>query len=145
MKYIYQQKAWPNFSWNSEELQFLLGNVRALQGRLSGKLEALGFPLKEEAILSTLSMDILKSNEIEGEILSDTQVRSSVARRLGMNVAGMVPSTSFDFTSLADPTTKENIEEPNGRGVFLMHKPATKVTYLDHRRIVNMEFKLKRR
>lgn len=93
MKYIYQQKSWPQFSWNSEELQFLLGNVRALQGRLSGKLEALGFPLKEEAILSTLSMDILKSNEIEGELLSDTQVRSSVARRLGMNVAGMVPST----------------------------------------------------
>ena len=50
----------------------------------------------------------------------------------------------FDFNSLADPTTKENIEEPNGRGVFLMHKLATKVTYLDHGRIVNMEFKLKK-
>jgi Fic family protein len=91
-KYIYQYDNWPNFTWNEQEIQVILGKVRHLQGKLSGKMSALGFSLKAEALLSTLTLDVLKSSEIEGELLNYEQVRSSVARRLGMEYAGMVNS-----------------------------------------------------
>ena len=67
--YIYQTKDWPNFTWNNGKLLTLLVNVRHLQGRLLGQMGSLGFKLKEEAVLSTLTLDVLKSTEIEGEIL----------------------------------------------------------------------------
>ncbi len=91
-RYIYQKPNWPNFTWDNERLLVLLGEVRHMQGRLLGRMEALGFELRDEATLSTLTMDVLKSSEIEGEFLQPEQVRSSVARRLGMDVAGMVYS-----------------------------------------------------
>jgi Fic family protein len=91
-RYIYQKPNWPNFTWNNERLLVLLGEVRHMQGRLLGRMEALGFELRDEATLSTLTMDVLKSSEIEGEFLQPDQVRSSVARRLGMDVAGLVYS-----------------------------------------------------
>jgi Fic family protein len=91
-KYIYQYSSWPNFTWNEKETQVILGKVRHLQGRLMGKLSALGFSLKEETMLSTLTLDVVKSSEIEGELLNYEQVRSSIARRLGMEYAGMVYS-----------------------------------------------------
>ncbi len=90
--YIYQLKAWPDFSWDQEELSELLACVRHRQGRLLGRMEALGFHLQEEAVLATLTQDVLKSSEIEGEILDRDQVRSSIARRLGMEIAGIVPA-----------------------------------------------------
>ncbi|MVT08577.1 Fic family protein [Chitinophaga tropicalis] len=90
--YIHQLKDWPDFYWDSEELSFLLAEVRHRQGRLLGRMEGLGFSLQEEASLQTLTMDVLKSSEIEGEILNPEQVRSSIARRLGMDIAGLVPS-----------------------------------------------------
>jgi len=90
--YIYQKKAWPNFTWNQEELAFTLGKVRHLQGKIMGKMEALGFHLREEAVLETLTLDVLKSSEIEGELLSPEQVRSSIARHLGMDISGLVRS-----------------------------------------------------
>lgn len=90
--YIYQTKEWPNFTWDNEKLLALLANVRHLQGRLLGRMENLGFKLKEEAMLSTLTLDVLKSTEIEGDILNKDQVRSSIARRLGMEVSGLVDS-----------------------------------------------------
>jgi Fic family protein len=90
--YIHQNKAWPNFTWDEKALSKLLTNVRHKQGRLLGKMEGLGFSLKEEATLQTLTQDVLKSSEIEGEILNPDQVRSSIARRLGMEVAGLIPS-----------------------------------------------------
>jgi len=70
----------------------LLADVRHLQGRLLGQMENLGFKLKEEALLSTLTLDVLKSTEIKGEILNKDQVRSSIARRLGLEVSGLVDS-----------------------------------------------------
>lgn len=70
----------------------LLANVRHLQGRLLGQMESLGFKLKEEAVLSTLTLDVLKSTEIEGEVLNKDQVRSSIARKLGLEVSGLVDS-----------------------------------------------------
>lgn len=91
-RYIHQIASWPAFEWNHEKLSQPLAEVRYQQGRLIGRMEALGFNLQAEAMLQTLTLDILKSNEIEGEILNSDQVRSSIARHLGMDVAGMVPS-----------------------------------------------------
>ncbi|MCK5022793.1 MAG: Fic family protein [Candidatus Aenigmarchaeota archaeon] len=92
VKYIYQYNNWPHFTWNEQEIQVILGKVRHLQGKLFGQMSALGFSLKEEAMLSTLTLDVLKSSEIEGEELNYEQVRSSIARRLGIDYAGMIYS-----------------------------------------------------
>lgn len=90
--YIYQKEGWPDFKWDNEKLFSLLGEVRNLQGKLVGKMESLGFDLRNEATLETLTLDVLKSTEIEGEILNPEQVRSSLARRLGMDISGLIPS-----------------------------------------------------
>ncbi len=94
-KYIYQYDNWTNFTWNDREIQPLLGKVRNLQGRIFGKISSFGFSLKEETMLSTLTLDVLKSSEIEGETLNYEQVRSSIARRLGLDYAGMVYSDRY--------------------------------------------------
>ncbi len=91
-KYIYQYSNWPNFTWDEKEIQGLLGKVRHLQGKLFGQMSTLGFSIKEETMLSTLTLDVLKSSEIEGEILNYQQVRSSIARKLGIDYAGMIYS-----------------------------------------------------
>jgi Fic family protein len=90
--YIYQHPTWPAFTWQHERLEPLLGAVRHQQGRVLGHMEALGFSLQAEALLQTLTLEALKSSEIEGEVLPSEQVRSSLARRLGMDVAGLVPA-----------------------------------------------------
>ncbi|MDL2312969.1 DUF4172 domain-containing protein, partial [Bacteroidales bacterium OttesenSCG-928-B11] len=92
VKYIYQQNDWPNFTWDSGKLATILGRVRNLQGKLMGKMSSLGFSLKAEASLTTLTLDVIKSSEIEGEKLNYEQVRSSIARKLGIDVAGLVLS-----------------------------------------------------
>jgi Fic family protein len=91
-KYIHQLADWPNFVWQQEKLSKLLLDVHRSQGRLIGRMEALGFALRSEAVLKTLTLDVLKSSEIEGELLNSDQVRSSIARRLGMEIAGLIPS-----------------------------------------------------
>lgn len=88
--FIHQQNDWPQFRWNIDEILSLLSEARNLQGRLLGKMESLGFELRNEALLETLTLDVLKSSEIEGEILNQDQVRSSIARRLGVEIAGSV-------------------------------------------------------
>jgi len=92
MRYIHQLNNWPKFIWDDQQIMPLLGRVRNTQGRLIGRMESLGFPLRSEAILQTLTLDVLKSSEIEGEILNPAQVRSSIARRLGMDIAGLISS-----------------------------------------------------
>ena len=92
-KYIYQYSNWPHFTWNDQEIQALLGRVRYLQGKLLGQMSSVGFSLKEETLLTTLTLDVLKSSEIEGEILNYEQVRSSIARQLGLEYVGMVYSS----------------------------------------------------
>jgi Fic family protein len=67
--YIYQKSAWPNFVWNNDELMSLLSEARNLQGRLIGKMESLGFELRDEALLDTMTLDVLKTSEIECDIL----------------------------------------------------------------------------
>lgn len=89
IKYIYQYSNWPNFTWAEKEIQVILGKVRHLQGKIFGQVNALGFSIKEETMLTTLTLDVLKSSEIEGEVLNYQQVRSSIARRLGLEYAGM--------------------------------------------------------
>lgn len=90
--YIYQREEWPEFQWDSEAISEPLAAVSRRQGRLIGRMEALGFNLREEAVLRTLTQDVLKSSEIEGEILDPDQVRSSIARRLGMDIGALTPA-----------------------------------------------------
>ncbi len=89
--YIHELQDWPQFSWNQEQIATLLVSVRYQQGRLIGQMEALGFPLRQEAVLQTITADVLKSSEIEGEKLDAEQVRSSIARHLGMDIGALKP------------------------------------------------------
>lgn len=91
--WMHEHQDWPNFTWNDQILSFKLSDLRYRQGRLLGKMEALGFELKQEATLRTLTNDVVKSSAIEGEVLNPDEVRSSIARRLGINIAGLIPST----------------------------------------------------
>lgn len=91
-RYIYQRKDWPKFHWDSQQLTVPLANIYHRQGYLLGRMSDLGFNLRSEALLQTLTLDVLKSSEIEGEILDSDQVRSSIARRLGLHIAGLIPA-----------------------------------------------------
>jgi Fic family protein len=135
-RYIYQIDGWPKFEWLSEKLVIQLTGVHQRLGRLLGRMESLGFNLRAEAELKTLTLDVLKNSEIEGEILNGEQVRSSIARRLGMNISGLVPASRdvegvvemmLDATQHFDtPLTKERLWDwhaalfPTGRSG--MHK-----------------------
>ena len=90
MPYIWQQSTWPDFTWDDRHTAGLVTKVSREQGRLLGKMEALGFDLRSEAHLRTLTQDVVKSSEIEGEVLDSAQVRSSIARRLGLDVGGLI-------------------------------------------------------
>ena len=94
-KYIYEHKNWTDFSWQDKAINLLFGEVRLIQGKIIGQMNALGFSAKEEATLTALTLDVVKSSEIEGELLNYDQVRSSIARRLGINNAGLVPGSRF--------------------------------------------------
>ncbi len=117
--YIHELKDWPAFRWSDEALSGRLAAVRHRQGRLIGRMEALGFQLQAEAVLQTLTEDVLKSSEIEGEVLDKEQVRSSIARRLGMDIGALTPADRnvegvvemmLDATQhYAKPLTKERL------------------------------------
>ena len=92
-KYIYQHENWTDFSWSNAVVSAALGEARLLQGGIWGQIRSLGFSSKEEKNLEILTLDVLKSSEIEGEKLDLEQVRSSIARRLGINTAGLAPSS----------------------------------------------------
>jgi Fic family protein len=92
MMYIHEREDWPKFRCSDETLSPLLAAVRHRQGRLIGRMEALGFPFQSEALLQTLTEDVLKSSEIEGEALDKEQVRSSIARRLGLDIGALTPA-----------------------------------------------------
>jgi Fic family protein len=90
--HIYDRPGWPQFRWDDSAFAALLADVRHRQGRLLGRMEALGFRLREEAVLRTLTEDVVKSSEIEGEKLDAEAVRSSIARRMGMDEGGLNPA-----------------------------------------------------
>lgn len=111
--YIYQHADWPGFVWDEAKLTGLLAEVSHKQGRLIGRMERLGFSLQSEASLLNMTSEILKSHEIEGEILDSDQVRSSIARRFGMNIAGLVPSDrSIDGVVEAMIDATQDFESP---------------------------------
>lgn len=89
--YIHDLKDWPKFEWKQEVILELLVSLRHKQGLLIGKMAAMGFNLRKEAVLKTLTQDVIKSSEIEGEVLDKSMVRSSIARRLGIDVGGLEP------------------------------------------------------
>ena len=93
MRFIHQHTGWPDFKWDAPILSYLLAEVRNAQGRLLGRMDGLGLPLRVQATLTTLTADVTKSSAIEGEFLNQEQVRSSIARKLGLDVAGMVSSS----------------------------------------------------
>ncbi len=89
--YIHERKGWPEFEWDQSRLADLLAEVRHFQGRLLGRMEGLGFQLREEATLLTLTQDVVKTSEIEGEKLEVETVRSSIARRMGLDIGALRP------------------------------------------------------
>jgi Fic family protein len=91
--YIHQNPDWPNLRWDNARLLPLLADVRHRQGRLLGRMEGLGFRLRAEASLITLTSDVIKSSAIEGSLLDAAQVRSSIARRLGLDFGGNVKAS----------------------------------------------------
>jgi Fic family protein len=119
MNYIHELAGWPELAWDAAGLAPLLAEVRHRQGRLIGRMEGLAFSLRSEASLSTLTADIVKSSAIEGEVLDVDQVRSSIARHLGLDIAGIGPASrdvegivemTLDATQrYADPLTDERL------------------------------------
>lgn len=92
MPYIHESNEWPQFRWDQAQITEKLADVRHRQGRLLGRMEGLGFDLRNEAMLRTLTQDVVKSSEIEGEVLDTEQVRSSIARRLGIEIGALTPA-----------------------------------------------------
>lgn len=119
MAFIHELPGWPELTWDSEQLAAPLAAVRHDQGRLLGKMEALGFDLQSEATLMVLTTDVVKSSAIEGENLNPAEVRSSIARKLGLDTAGLpkpsrnvdgVVEMMLDATQQFDrPLTKERL------------------------------------
>jgi Fic family protein len=99
--YLHHSKDWPNFKWNTDTLLPYVSKVRDLQGRLLGRMEGMGFELREEAVLETITEDVVRTSEIEGELLNPLEVRSSVARRLGMDISGL-PNASRDVEGVVE-------------------------------------------
>lgn len=138
--YIYEQKNWANFTWNAEIISSILGAVRHRQGKILGQMQTIGFHIQEETMLKALTMDVIKSSEIEGEVLNPEQVRSSIARRLGIEIAGALPAERnvdgivemmLDATqNYKTPLTEERLFDwhaalfPNGRSGMYKIKTA---------------------
>ena len=117
--YIHQLPDWPNFQWKTAQIAAKLANVRHHQGRLLGRIEGFGIKLRDEALLNTLTEEVVKSSEIEGQQLNPRQVRSSLARRLGIDIGALTPADRnvegivqmiLDATQNYDkPITKERL------------------------------------
>ena len=119
MTWIHQATDWPAFRWNNEVLTQKLAHIRHRQGRLLGRMESLGFDLRTEANLNTLTVEIVQSSAIEGEMLKSDEVRSSIARRLGSDIGGFIAvgrdvegivEVMIDATSqYSQPLTKDRL------------------------------------
>ena len=123
-RYIHERPEWPAFRWDSAAIAGQLAAVRYRQGRLLGRMEALGFQLQSEATLLTLTQDALKTSEIEGELLDREQVRSSLARRMGLERAGIVPiDRGADAIAAVVLDATQNFGQPLTAGrLFLWHR-----------------------
>lgn len=121
--YIYQHYNWPNFTWDNSQIIDLLSFARNLQGRIIGKMESFGFQLRDEAILDTLTIEVLKSTEIEGEFFNLEEVRSSVARQLGLDFPDSIPSNrNVDgMVEMVLDAVKNSKESLNNERLFAWH------------------------
>ena len=119
MTYIHQRPGWPQLNWDDARLLPLLADLRHRQGRLLGQMQGLGFTVRSEASLTTLTSDVVGSSAIEGEMLNVEEVRSSIARRLGIeyagaavasrNVEGVVEMMLDGTRRFAEPLTAERL------------------------------------
>src|SRR5882724_12777543 len=119
MRYLYMHKDWPQFTWDAKRLVPYLSAARYKQGRLLGKMQGLGYQLKKEATLAALTEETVKSSAIEGEELNPESVRSSLARRMGLeaggtqsterNVEGIVEMMLDATQKYASPLTEERL------------------------------------
>jgi len=121
--YIHERKGWPDFRWDHARVAARLVDITHRQGRLIGRMEGLGFQLRVEAVLNTLTEDVLKSSEIEGEKLDRDQVRSSIARRLGLDIGGLVPADRNveGVVEMMLDATQRYSEPLTGRRLFAWH------------------------
>ena len=106
--WIYECHSWPEFTWDINSLALKLADIRYRQGRLLGRMENLGFDLRKEASLNIITNDVVKSSAIEGEELNPNEVRSSIARRLGIDIGGLIP-------------VGRDIQELKARGIFIQN------------------------
>ena len=121
--YIHERAGWPGFRWDHARISARLVDVRHRQGRLIGRMEGLGFQLRAEAVLDSLTEEVLKSSEIEGETLDRDQVRSSIARRLGLDIGGLT-STDRDVEGVVEMMldATQGYDKPlTGRRLFDWH------------------------
>ena len=95
MRYIHEYENWWQFRYDSHQIMNVLGRVRAKQGSLIGRMMSLGFDSQDEAMLSNMSIELVRSSEIEGKELNLEEVRSSIARRLGIDTVGLVPVSRY--------------------------------------------------
>ena len=111
--FIYEHDQWPQFTYDEHKISSLLENCHIEQGRLLSKMELLGLSEKQDKVLSTITSDIIKSSEIEGYILNKEQVRSSIARRLGIQTSGLV-SSARDIDAIVEMMldATQNYEQP---------------------------------
>lgn len=123
MTYIHELEGWPELGWSAEQLAERLAAVRHKQGRLIGRMERMGFNLKAEAALQTLTEEVVKSSEIEGEILDRNQVRSSIARRLGMDIGALAPADRNveGVVEMMLDATEKYADELNAERLFAWH------------------------
>ncbi|MFS8371427.1 Fic family protein [Acetobacter indonesiensis] len=124
-RYIHQHGDWPDFRWDKDSISHELAAVRHRQGRLLGRMESLGFDFRSEAVLQTLTEDVIKSSEIEGENLDREQVRSSIARRLGMDIGALAP-VDRDVEGVVEmmlDATRHYAESLTEERLFAWHAP----------------------
>ena len=95
MRYIHEYENWWQFSYDSQQILNELGRIRAKQGTVIGRMLSLGFDSQDEAVLSNMSLELVRSSEIEGKELNFEEVRSSIARRLGIDTSGLIPVSRY--------------------------------------------------
>lgn len=113
MSFLYQNPDWPEFRWDYAAFSKELSEIHVRRGGLVNAMATLGFELRQEAELSVLTQDVQKSSQIEGVVLNDSEVRSSIARKLGMDVSGL-PSPMRDVDGVVSMTldATQNYKQP---------------------------------
>src|SRR5580692_10476453 len=117
--YIHELLDWPRFTWDSKALALLLSEVRLRQGLLVGKMRGYGLASRWAATLKVLTEETIKSSAIEGVVLNPENVRSSLARRLGLKVGGLKTHKDLGTYALGDRSFWRRLRRSRG---FLSEK-----------------------